>query len=135
MSEPSDLLERVDNALSLVRNHGTPQEWVDKVHNDLADLEAEVERLRASFTGKPDQPPLEIIRAKCEQYWNVSVSLCPEEIHGVLSFIHRHTHEAERKLADAERRLGEIASMTVGTGGLWGFQIRIIHRLATGCDD
>ncbi|MEA1927299.1 MAG: hypothetical protein U9N73_03770, partial [Candidatus Auribacterota bacterium] len=64
---------------------------------DVRHVLGEIERLQAEFTGDLSQPPLEQIRAKCEQYWNEPFTLCPEEMHNVLEFIHRLTWSAEKR--------------------------------------
>jgi len=68
-------------------------------------LTTENERLRATFTGDQSQPALEMIRAKCEQYWNDPGPLCAEEWHNILEFIHRlaRTAEAERAVCSSSK--------------------------------
>jgi len=66
-----------------------------KVVRELVD---EIERLQAEFTGELTQSPLEMIRAKCEQYWNEPLELCSEEWHAILEFIHRLARSAEIEL-------------------------------------
>lgn len=73
-------------------------------HNDeeclrqqVKNLKEENKRLSAEFTGKLTQSPLEMIRAKCEQYWNEPYTLCPEEMHVILEFIHQLAWSAEAK--------------------------------------
>lgn len=61
----------------------------------VRELIAEIERLQAKFTGELTQSPLEMIRAKCEQYWNEPTTLCHEEWHSILGFIHRLARSAE----------------------------------------
>jgi len=72
-------------------------------HSGIADLErqlAEYEKLEKEAEWL--KGPGESIRAKCEQYWNEYVSLCPEEMHAILGFIHRNCRELEDKLAAAQ---------------------------------
>ncbi|MBW2562074.1 MAG: hypothetical protein JRE40_14645, partial [Deltaproteobacteria bacterium] len=54
----------------------------------------------ADFTGQPDQPPLEKIKAKCEQFteedpYPVGCSVGIEEVHRVMGLIHKWANEAE----------------------------------------
>ena len=63
----------------------------------VRELVNEIERLQAKFTGDLTQSPLEMIRAKCEQYWNEPIELCSEEWHAILEFIHKLTRSAEEK--------------------------------------
>jgi len=63
----------------------------------VRELIVEIERLSANFTGELTQPPLEKIRAKCEQYWNEPLELCSEEWHAILEFIHKLARSAEVK--------------------------------------
>lgn len=66
------------------------------LEQQVKNLKEENKRLSAEFTGKLTQPPLEMIRAKCEQYWNVPNSLCPEEMHVILEFIYQLARSAEK---------------------------------------
>ncbi len=67
---------------------------------DFADAQAiEIKRLTIAFTGDPDQPPLQQIRAKCEQYWNLPIAA--PETHAALGFIHGLAVEAEKQQAIA----------------------------------
>jgi hypothetical protein len=66
------------------------------------------DRLSAEFTGHLHRPPLELIRAKCEQYWNEPHALCPEEMHSVLQFIHAAARCAE---AEAEQDRNRTAML------------------------
>ena len=63
----------------------------------VRELVVEIERLQAEFTGELTQSPLEMIRAKCEQYWNDPTVLCAEEWHSILAFIHQLVRSAERR--------------------------------------
>lgn len=58
-------------------------------------LAFERDSLKAEFTGESSQPPLEMIRAKCEQYWNEASTVFPTELHSILEFIHRLARSAE----------------------------------------
>lgn len=64
----------------------------------VRELVNEIERLQVKFTGKLTQSPLELIRAKCEQYWNEPIELCSEEWHVILEYIHRLARSAEIEL-------------------------------------
>ncbi len=66
------------------------------LRRQINNLKEENKRLRAEFSDKLTQSPLEMIRAKCEQYWNEPNTLCPEEMHNILEFIHQLTRCAER---------------------------------------
>ena len=65
----------------------------------VGERDDEIKRLQATFTGEQSQPALEMIRAKCEQYWNEPGPLCAAEWHSILEFIHKLTWTAEAERA------------------------------------
>ena len=73
------------------------KDYIQLKLDKIEQLQKENKRLRAEFSGKLTQSPLEMIRAKCEQYWNESNTLCPEEMHNILEFIHQLTRSAEKQ--------------------------------------
>jgi uncharacterized small protein (DUF1192 family) len=79
------------------------QAEIDRLRAEIKKLKAEIERLQAKFTGSLLQSPLEMIRAKCEQYWNESGPLCDEEWHAILGFIHQLAVSAEMGIPGVSR--------------------------------
>lgn len=73
----------------------------------VRELVVEIKRLQAVFTGESTQSPLEMIRAKCEQYWNDPTELCDEEWHSILEFIHRLARSAENEIKNLRERNNE----------------------------
>lgn len=91
-------IEGLDGELELARTE------IQLLKDARDSLIQDVERLTPQFTGDPDQDPLELIRAKCEQYWNER-RISDEEVHSFLGWIHVQAHKAGIRLAAVVEQL------------------------------
>lgn len=112
--------EALERMRPLCPDHRDKQSGKPCLACEVERLERENGRLRADFTGDLDQPPLEKIRAKCEQYWNEYVHLCPEEMHAILEFIHQLARKAAEQLATSERKRQEFGERVWRKGCYYG---------------
>jgi hypothetical protein len=82
---------------------------IEHLERRVAELESQLSTAQqqlaqyksADFTGEPDQPPLEMIRARCVQMWDAK-QIGDEELHCTFHGIHVWAVAAEQQLAECK---------------------------------